>query len=580
MENGSETGGNVLEIMGRGANAARLLAALSAFAFFIFSFVDPFMVEGSPVDLWIFRAVLCVIDAAIFGLTFTHWGQKNFVAIGSFIGIYTGMGVVVLTGMTGGPASPYWTMLMLTFFGVTMILPQRPWHAFLSYTFVIFFYMFWMHLTIDNIANGDWAISIAGLLLADVVSVAGAAFLNGYRNREDAARESLLEVNQRLIEESQEREKAEEMVQRTQQLDAVGRLGAGLAHELNNLLAVIIGSAEYIQRDPTKAERNLQRILSSAQTGARLTTDLLVFAREGGHKRQAFSMTDLVTQVSELLGRTHPRRVEVQLNLGDAPIWVEGDSQLLSQALLNLCLNGVYAMDEEGTLQINLSAGKEKRLLLEIIDYGCGMSEDVMAKAIEPFFTTRSPKKGTGLGLSMAYGTIRDHEGTLQLFSKVDEGTTVQVTLPTIEIPESVSVERIEMNGAIGRTPNQYWQGKHVVLVDDDDLVRDVMSDVLSEEGFRVTALNGGMQAIDLIQNEESPPDLLVLDVLMPDISGTEIYHRIRVLHPEIPILIYSGLEITPEISKIILAPHSAFLRKPFETDDLQNVLREIFSEE
>ena len=444
VENRNPKGGTVLEIIGRGANAARLLAALSAFSFFSFGLVDPFMIEGPVIDLWIFRGALVVLNVGVFAITLTHWGQKHFVTLGSFIGIYTGMGVIVLTAMTGGPSSAYWTMLMLTFFGVTLILPQRPWHAFHSYTFLVFFYVFWMKRNVTEIDPGDWSLSIAGLLLANVVSVAGAAFLNGYRNREDATRERLMEVNQQLIEESQEREKAEEMVQRTQQLDAVGRLGAGLAHELNNLLAVIIGSAEYIQRDPSQAQRNVQRILSSAQTGARLTTDLLVFAREGGHKRLPFNMTDLITQVAELLRRTYPRRVDMQLELGDTDIWLEGDSQLLSQALLNLCLNGVYAMNEEGTLTVQLMSIEDQSLSLTIRDHGCGMSEEVMAKAIEPFFTTRSPRKGTGLGLSMAYGTVRDHEGSLILSSEEGKGTTVTITLPTIESPE----RKVQENGS------------------------------------------------------------------------------------------------------------------------------------
>jgi signal transduction histidine kinase/CheY-like chemotaxis protein len=562
---------NLLAVLGRGVNAARLMCALSAFAFFSFAWVDPFLVEGSLTEIYGFRAFVVVMDILAFALTWSAWGKRHFIAIGTVVGVGTGIGVVILTEMTGGPSSPYWTMLVLTFFGITLILPQKPHHAALSLGFLALFYIFWMKTMAPEAETKHWAVSIAGILLSWVVSVAATAYLGEYRRRETEIRDELLQLNDRLITEIEERERAEALVQRTQQLDAVGRLGAGLAHELNNLLAVISGSAETILHNPARTPVSAERILKSAQMGAKLTNDLLVFARKSGRESAPILINTVISDVTDMLLRTYPRRLDIQISGLDDPIWIEGDAQLLSQAMLNLCLNGVHSMNEKGGLDIEVKRQETSTVIVTIRDSGCGMSPEVMKQAIEPFFTTRPPGKGSGLGLSMAYGTVRDHHGKLSLDSKEGEGTTVTLEFPTL--PHEMQPQPLTTaNTETTKSPESRLhlpEGLTVLLVDDDEGVRQVIEDLLLSQGCQVISRASGDEAIAYVDSDSPPVDLIVLDRMMPGLSGEETFIKLRDMGPSIPTLLYSGLFMDADSHLLREHEHVAFVQKPFSQETL-----------
>jgi len=563
---------HLLALLSRGVNAARLLSALAAFAFFSFAWIDPFLIDGSLLEIRVVRTVLVLLSAITFGLTWTQWGKRHFILLGTVVGLMTGIGVVLLTEMTGGPSSPYWTMLVLTFFGVTLILPQKPLHAALSYISLALFYVLWMKVMEVEVETGHWQVSLAGISLSIVVSVAGAAYLAEYRKREEEARTELLQLNAQLIRESQERERAEALVQRTLQLDTAGRLGAGLAHELNNLLAVISGSAESIQHNPAQTRICAERILKSAQMGAKLTNDLLAFARKGARESVTLQLHPLIEDVTEMLLRAYPRRLQIQLEGFQDPIWMEGDGQLLSQAILNLCLNGIHSMDEKGTLSIRAEEMENSKVAIEITDQGCGMSKEVLEQAIEPFFTTRAPGKGSGLGLSMAYGTVRDHQGTLTLSSQEDMGTTVRLEFPTlhpnaVETFNSQSQPTEIVNHSASSRPLK--DGLRIMLVDDDDEVRAVIGDMLTLEGCVVVPVSSGDEALKAYQLKSSPFDLIILDRMMPGISGEETFQELRKDSPELPILMYSGLAMDAANNVLKGQPSTTFLQKPFSEERL-----------
>ena len=563
---------HLLALISRGVNAARLLSVLAAFAFFSFAWIDPFLVDGSLFEIRAVRAVLVILSAIVFGLTWTQWGKRHFIFLGTLVGLITGIGVVLLTEMTGGPSSPYWTMLVLTFFGVTLILPQKPLHAAISYSAIAVFYVLWMKVMDVEVETGHWQVSLAGISLSIVVSVAGAAYLAEYRKREEEAREELLRVNAQLVQESQERERAEALVQRTQQLDAAGRLGAGLAHELNNLLTVISGSAESIQHNPAQTQVCAERILKSAKMGANLTNDLLLFARKRTLARTPLNITSLMKDVSDMVLRSHPRRVQIQLDGFQDPIWIEGDTQLLSQAMLNLCLNGIHSMDGKGALSLRAQESERSRVVIEIADQGCGMSEEVMEQAIEPFFTTRAPGKGSGLGLSMAYGTVRDHQGTLTLSSQEGMGTTVRLEFPilhpnTVETFKKLPQPIEPQTNSTSQKPLK--EGLRIMLVDDDDEVRTVIGDILTAEGCIVIPIASGDEALQVYRTEKPSFDLIVLDRMMPGISGEETFLELRKHSPEVPILMYSGLAMDAENNVLKGQPSTTFLQKPFSQETL-----------
>jgi CheY-like chemotaxis protein len=229
-------------------------------------------------------------------------------------------------------------------------------------------------------------------------------------------------------------------------------------------------------------------------------------------------------------------------------------------------------MDGKGTLSIRAEELKGSRMGIEITDQGCGMSKEVMEQAIEPFFTTRPPGKGSGLGLSMAYGTVRDHHGTLTLSSQEAIGTTVRLEFPTLSPNgegtfESQFQRHEHQTNTIRRRPLK--EGIRIMLVDDDDDVRAVIGNMLTVEGCIVAPVSSGDKALEIYETEKTSFDLIVLDRMMPGISGEETFMELRKHSPELPILMYSGLAMDMEKNVLKGQPFTTFLQKPFSQEML-----------
>ena len=238
----------------------------------------------------------------------------------------------------------------------------------------------------------------------------------------------------------------------------------------------------------------------------------------------------MVQDVGELVQSSHRGRIDVRCSMSAEPCWVRGDVQLVSQVVLNLCLNSIHAMNGKGTLQLAVhplppaaetNPGSLDRLRIEVIDHGKGMDAESLQRAFEPFFTTKPPGEGTGLGLSMAYGTIQDHGGTLELESTVGQGTRAEITLPLIQPPTAT---------AASTEPEAHrdLSDEHVLLVDDDPLVRAVMQDTLQSFGLAVTSAQDGADALTHLKNADPSPGLVILDMTMPVMGGAEIIPRLR----------------------------------------------------
>ena len=570
---------SLLALLSEGVNAARLMSVLSAFAFTIFCLVDPYLVTDGLTTIRLIRALLVVSNGVVFWLTFTSWGNRHFINLGTTVTVLTGLGVIVLTHLTGGPSSPYWTMLMLTFFGATLILPQRMGRALITYSALTVTYLLLVWNTSNPEELSHSQVSLAGIMLSLIVSVAATAYLDEYRRRGERVRVELLALNERLTHEIAIREQAESNLRRTQQLDAVGRLGAGLAHELNNLLAVILASAESIRADPDRSSRSADRIIKSAKSSAQLTNDLLTFARKRVHNTAPFVLNELVVQIAEVVSRSYPRRIDVQMSGFDTKVWMKGDQQLLEQAFLNLCLNGVHAIDSQGVLQIRGRRIDDQSVEVTIEDDGCGMSETVMNQAIEPFFTTRPPGQGTGLGLSMAYGTIQEHGGTLEIESVEGQGTIIRIVLPTMSrqvlstVPGAVNAPQVEEVPIIGDKSTSLG---HILVVEDDKTLSLVMAEWLESSGWIVTQVESGEDALSLIELKEAEISAIILDRMMPGMSGDETYRLLRARGSNIPILLYSGLVMDPDVAALLQDGPGRFIQKPFSRAEFETVLRDV----
>ena len=271
---------------------------------------------------------------------------------------------------------------MLTFFTVASVLPMTVAQAILCFGSVALFYVAWFVSFEATASTLDWVMSNAGIWLSLVVSVAAVGFLGRVRREQETSHSDLARLNESLRTEMAVREHAEGLVLRSQQLDAVGQLAAGMAHELNNLLMIISGASESLQSGRGDLMKETKRIINVAQRGGKLTADLLRYARKGQTKNERFALSTLVEEVADTVSATHRDRIRVTLAVTAEATWVCGDSALLRQVLLNLCLNGIDAMDGNGELTIQLVTAPERaELSLSVRDTGKGMTDVALSRA-------------------------------------------------------------------------------------------------------------------------------------------------------------------------------------------------------
>ncbi|EIZ79523.1 signal transduction histidine kinase [Novosphingobium sp. Rr 2-17] len=400
------------------------------------------------------------------------------------------------------------------------------------------------------------------------------------RNMENALRESeedLRRLNETLEDRVQERtqalEQTQEALRQSQKLEAMGQLTGGVAHDFNNLLAPIVGSLDLLLRRGVGTERERKLIegaVKSADRARTLVQRLLAFARRQPLQAHAIAIDTLVQDMRGLIGSTCGPRVQLAMEIAsDLPL-ARADANQIEMALLNLVVNARDAMPDGGKLTISvardvLQAGNAHQLVageyvrLGVADNGTGMDEQTIAKAIEPFFTTKGVGQGTGLGLSMVHGLAAQLGGGLEIQSEVGRGTCIHLWLPVTEeapVEEPISAEQL--------APPRLGTA---LVVDDEDLVRASTAHMLNELGYRVVEARSGEDALRLLEGDDSV-DLLVTDHLMPGITGTDLACRIRQSRPHMRVLVISGYAESMGVS-----PDLPRLTKPFKQSDLASSL-------
>ncbi len=355
----------------------------------------------------------------------------------------------------------------------------------------------------------------------------------------------LAAANDRLTAEIAERERAEARLLQAQKMEAVGQLTGGIAHDFNNLLTAVVGSLDLLLRrtDDEKLRRLAGNALQAAERGAQLTSQLLSFSRRQRLSPTPVQPNDVVSGMGDMLARTIGPHVRVETRL-DPSLWKAlADPTQLEVMILNLAINARDAMPGGGRLTISTGNVEEvpaglaaeltpgEYVAIAVSDTGCGMTPAVLARAFEPFFTTKAQGKGTGLGLSQLYGFARQSGGTVRIDSREGEGTKVTIYLPrTREAAAAEPVQAIESRPA---------SRMRVLVVDDDDDVRQVAAAMIEEIGYEVVAVDGGEAALKALEGQRFA--LIVTDVVMPGMSGVELARRVRALQPQLPILFASG---------------------------------------
>jgi PAS domain S-box-containing protein len=382
-----------------------------------------------------------------------------------------------------------------------------------------------------------------------------------------------------------ERERAlQEQLDQARRLESVGQLAGGIAHDFNNILGVIMNYAEFVGDElppDSKAFEDVEEIRRAAERAAALTRQLLIFSRREVVQPEQLDLREVVAQLENLLHRALGERVELATSFSEELSTVEADPGQIEQVLVNLAVNARDAMPDGGRLLIeveNVELDEEYTYMhpdteagpyvrLKVSDTGIGMEQETIQRAFEPFFTTKGKGEGTGLGLATVYGIVTGAGGRVDIYSEPGMGTTIKVHLPASSAAPSQGKARA------GERPS--GNGEVVLVVEDEADVRRMAERILSKGGYSVIGTSGGEEALEVCRQTDQPIHLLLTDVIMPGMLGTELVEQVKTIRPDLGVIFMSGY------SHQVLAPEAlaeqngtAFIEKPFNAGELLRAVR------
>ena len=407
--------------------------------------------------------------------------------------------------------------------------------------------------------------------------------------RRDAAGRPLgfLEINTDVT----ERRRIEEQLRHTQKLESLGVLAGGVAHDFNNLLTGILGNASLALEGtkPHSSDRLLmEEVMKAAERAADLTRQLLAYAGKGRFVMRTVNLSEMVREISGLVQTSIPKTVQVRLQLADPLPGIDADPGQLQQIVMNLVINGAEAIGPEGGTVLVRTAEQDvdeqylgtmslapgslkpgKHVCLEVHDTGSGMDAETIGKIFDPFFTTKFA--GRGLGLSAVLGIVNAHKGALKVYSVPGEGTTFKVLFPAslvpLVVPQSEAFSDLAGSGT-------------VLVVDDEDVVRQTAKHTLERYGYRVLTAEDGSKAVDLYQQQPSEIALVLLDLTMPVMSGQEALRRMQSIHPQVRVLLSSGYNEVEAVQRFAGKGLAGFIQKPYTAAALAEKVKEVIERE
>ena len=373
----------------------------------------------------------------------------------------------------------------------------------------------------------------------------------------------------------------EQQLRQVHKMEAVGRLASGVAHDMNNILTAILAHAGLLKARVDESNKfwNAGDVIEKAvHRGKELTSQLLGFARQGKHHHVPVDIHSVIQEVTGLLGRTVDKTITLQTDLLAEEPWVVGDPNQIYQVLMNLAVNASDAMRHKGEITFktsNESVSSAQALhipglmagdyvVIRVADTGDGMPQDVQAHIFEPFFTTKEQSQGSGMGLAMAYGIVKNHHGYIGVTSTQGVGTTMRVYLPSVLCDEPQSKATPEATRSEG--------SGHVLIIDDEKAVAEAAQAILEFLGYNTTIRLSGLEAVAFCQNSKHHVDLVLLDMVMPDMSGSECFAELRRIRPESAILLCTGYDRNHAVQELMNQGVVGFIQKPYDIDELAQV--------
>jgi signal transduction histidine kinase/ActR/RegA family two-component response regulator len=466
--------------------------------------------------------------------------------------------------------------------------------------------LFWLHSA--ELLGGSWAgfpagalplISAHFLLLDSAAAVSVSVLVSRVEKalaEEQASQATLVEERRELValnslvsREMQElvaagvaRAALEDQLRQAQKMEAIGRLAGGVAHDFNNLLTAILGHTALALRgvdEPDRLHRRLDEIQRAAQRAAALTQRLLAFSRKQVLQPRVISLNEAVRDMESMLRRLIGEDIEMVVRLEAGPLTVHADPVQLQQVLMNLVVNARDAMPRGGRLTLETGtidsdaprpadAPEGALVVLEVSDTGIGIDAETMKRIFEPFFTTKPPGEGTGLGLATVYGIITQSGGHVAVDSEAGKGATFRILLPEAPQPAEPLLRPLaEVPPPSGR--------ETILLVEDEDLLRNMTTEVLQDLGYRVLDASSGRSAL-LVSAQPERIDLVLTDVVMPGMGGREVWEAVSRQHPESRVLYMSGYTDDAIVRHGVTAAEVTLLNKPFTPQELGQRVREV----
>ena len=397
----------------------------------------------------------------------------------------------------------------------------------------------------------------------------------------DGRPKTVLEISHDIT----ERKQLEARFLKAQKMEAIGTLAGGIAHDFNNILTVILGDAQLISMDIDPANPHYElakEIENRVKAGANLTKQLLGFARSGKYEIKSINLNEVVRESSTTFGRAK-KEITLHRKLQKNLPPIEADRGQIEQVLMNLYVNAAYAMPSGGDLYLktrvianedtqgkHFSVEPANHVLLSVTDTGVGMDKETLERIFDPFFTTRKMGRGTGLGLASVYGIIKAHKGYIKVESEQDRGTTFKIYFP-------VSEKEVAKPAKIA---DQVLKGTEtILLVDDEALVLKIGAKILNTLGYTVLEAKSGHEAVDIYKTNQKKINMVILDMIMPDMGGGKVYELMKQINPDIKVLLCSGYSIDGRSTEILERGCNGFIQKPFDVKNLSGIIREILEE-
>ena len=379
-----------------------------------------------------------------------------------------------------------------------------------------------------------------------------------------------------------EKKKLEKQLQHSQKMEAIGSLAGGIAHDFNNVLMGMQGNASLMLFDIDESHPHYKKIKSIEQyveNGSSLTRQLLGFSKGGGYVVKATDLNELIKRTSSMFGRA---KKEIKIHTKFLKkIWtVEVNQGQMEMVFLNLYINALHAMPEGGDLHllsenvvidessvVNLNLKQGEYVKVSVVDTGTGMDKEIQEKIFDPFFTTKEKGRGTGLGLASASEVIKNHGGLIDVYSEEGKGTTFNIYLPS---SDKKVVQEKEL------TRNILKGTETIFLVDDEEMIIEVNQKILKALGYKTMIARSGKKAIEIYKNNQEKINMVIMDMIIPGMSGKDFYGNLKKIDPEIKVLLSSGYSISGQAAEILEHGCNGFIQKPFKMRELSFKIREI----